>query len=100
MRDHQLAIHPVGKTIQPTRPAMEKEQRKTDAEKQKPLENLEDCNDLEIANAPALPFHGFDRCLIAHSDTSRRSISSSQAGRLSREQISSLFPLGSSKKTA
>src|SRR5436190_16825232 len=96
----QLVVRPIGNLIEPCRPAVEKQKRKPEREKQRALKNFEERNDLEISDAPVLFENSELVRMCAHRINSSMSFAYSAMIGLSRQQISNLLPSGSSKKHA
>ena len=99
MQEEKFVARPIRDGIEPARPAINKEQRKTENEKKKALKDLKNRDQLEIADASWSPqdlWFGND---FAHTPRFVETSYSAMIG-FSRQQISSLLPSGSSKKNA
>lgn len=99
MQQKKFVTRPVRDRIEPACSAINKEQRKTENEKKKALKDLENRDQLEIADA-SRPLQNFwlgnD---FVHFSRFVKTSYSAMIG-FSRQQISSLLPSGSSKKNA
>src|SRR5579864_6812669 len=94
----QLVVCPVGDLIEPDRAAVQKQKRKAEEKQEHTFENFEDSDDFEITDATLLLQNlEFVRMSAHQFNPSLRFDYSATIG-FSRQQISSLFPSGSSKK--
>ena len=99
VQQKKFVTRPVRDRIEPARSAINKEQRKTENEKKKTLKDLENRDQLEIAD-PSWPLQDLRFDIdFAHSPRFVETSYSAMIG-FSRQQISSLLPSGSSKKNA
>ena len=62
----QLIVSPIGNLIEPTRPAVEKQKRKTENQKQDAFQNFEERNQFEVTVLARLLQHCRDMRRITH----------------------------------
>lgn len=93
----KLIIRPIGNLIEPRGTCVQKEQRESQREQQRTLQDLKERDHLEITDATTFFQNPGNMRGIAHLPLFAELFYSAMTG-FARQQISNLFPSGSSKK--
>ena len=96
----ELVVRPIGNLVEPGRAVIEKQKGKAQPEQERAFENFEERDDLQVSNTSMLlQNRELVRVRSNLSNSSPRFAYYATIG-FSRQQISNLFPSGSSKKNA
>src|SRR5262249_13886275 len=96
----ELVVRPIGNLVEPGRAVIERQKGKAETEQERAFQNFEECDDLKVSNTSMLLQNRELVRVRSHlSNSSPRLAYCAMIG-FSRQQISNLFPSGSSKKNA